>query len=342
MDCLAVARPMSETRYANSAGVHIAYQLVGDGPLDVLFVMGWVTNMDYFWQEPGFARFLRRLASFSRLIMVDKRGTGLSDRVAGLPTLEERVDDIRVVMDAVGSKRAALVGVSERGTMAILFAATYPERTSNLVLIGTAPRWQWAPDWPWSPTQREINAHLKAIERGFGTVEWATRDLERRAPSMAGDKEFQRWWMTYMRMGASPGAAIALALMNTMIDNRHILPSIRVPTLIVHRAGDVIARVEAARYMAANIPGARYVELPGDEHLPFVGDQDEILTPIEEFLGARHSTADPDTVLATALLLKSATAGRPWPVLANAAGRIFNVPSPRSVTAQSTLDADER
>jgi pimeloyl-ACP methyl ester carboxylesterase/DNA-binding CsgD family transcriptional regulator/class 3 adenylate cyclase len=310
MDCLAAARTMPETRYANSGGVHIAYQVVGDGPLDVLFVMGWVTNMDYFWQEPGFARFLRRLASFSRLIMVDKRGTGLSDRVAGLPTLEERMDDIRVVMDAVGSKRAALVGVSEGGSMAILFAATYPERTSNLVLVGTAPRWLWAPDWPWSPTQREIDARLKAIERGFGTVEWATRDLERRAPSMARNEEFRRWWMTYVRMGASPGAAIALALMNLMIDNRHVLPSIRVPTLIVHRTGDLIARVEAARYMAANIRGARYVELPGDEHLPFVGDQDEILAQIEQFLGARRSTAEPDTVLATALAVELCDSGQ--------------------------------
>src|SRR5438128_3821179 len=145
-----------ETHYAVSGGVHIAYQTVGSGPLDLVFVMGWVTHLDYFWQEPHFARFLRRLASFSRLIMVDKRGKSLSDRAVGLPTLEERMDDIRAVMDAVGSRRAALMGISEGGSMSILFEATYPERTSALVLIGTAPRWAWAPDWPWARNQRDF------------------------------------------------------------------------------------------------------------------------------------------------------------------------------------------
>ncbi len=293
-----------EAQYANSGGVHIAYQTLGDGPIDVVFVMGWVTHLDYFWHEPGFARFLRRLASFSRLILVDKRGTGLSDRAVGLPTLEERMDDIRAVMDTVGSERAALIGVSEGGSMSVLFAATYPERTSALVLVGTAPRWLWAPDWPWSPSEREIATRLQAIERSFGTRAWATQDLKRRAPGMADNDEFKNWWLTYMRVGAGPGAMIALAQMNTMIDNRHVLPSIRVPTLIVHRSADLIARVESARYMAAHIPGARFVELPGDEHLPFVGDQDEVIAPIEHFLGADRADAAPDTVLATALSIE--------------------------------------
>jgi pimeloyl-ACP methyl ester carboxylesterase/class 3 adenylate cyclase/DNA-binding CsgD family transcriptional regulator len=292
------------THYANSGGVHIAYQVVGSGPIDLLFVMGWVTHLDYFWQEPGFARFLRRLASFSRLIMVDKRGTGLSDRVAGLPTLEERMDDIRAVMDAVGSKRAVVMGVSEGGSMSILFAATYPERTSSLILVGTAPRWSWAPDWPWFVSDRDIEARMQVIERGWGTLEWARQDLRRRAPSMADNDDFIRWWATYTRMGASPGAAIALSLMNRTIDNRHVLPSIRVPTLIVHRVDEQIARVEAARYMAANIPGAKYVELPGNQHLPLVGNQEEVLAAIEAFLGTGRAESPPDTVLATALAVE--------------------------------------
>ena len=298
--------PTPETRYASSDGVHIAYQTLGDGPIDLVFTMGWVTHLDYFWQEPRFARFLRRLASFARLILVDTRGTGLSDRAVGLPTLEERMDDIRAVMDAVGSRRAAIVGVSEGGSMSILFAATYPERTAALVLLGSAPRWLWAPDWPWSRTLAEIEGAEERIVQGWGTVAWAAQDLRRRAPSLADDHAFVRWWATYLRMGASPGAAIALNRMNVTIDNRHVLPAIRVPTLIVHASGDQIARVEAARYMAEHIPGATFLELPGDEHLPFVGDQDQILGPIQEFLGAGRPATEPDRVLGTVLAVRLA------------------------------------
>jgi class 3 adenylate cyclase/DNA-binding CsgD family transcriptional regulator len=218
------------------------------------------------------------------------------------------MDDIRAVMDAVGSRRAAVMGISEGGSMSILFAATYPERTSALVLIGTAPRWEWAPDWPWARNQREFEKASQAIEEGWGTLEWAARDLQRRAPGHANDPEFVRWFATYTRMGASPGAAVALNRLNRMIDNRQVLSAIRVPTLIVHRSGELIARVEAARYMAAHIPGASYVELPGDEHLPFLGDQNEILEPIEKFLGAGGRTAEPESMLATVLAMEIANA----------------------------------
>jgi pimeloyl-ACP methyl ester carboxylesterase/DNA-binding CsgD family transcriptional regulator len=297
-----------ETHYATSGGVHIAYQTVGTGPIDLVFVMGWVTHMDYFWQEPHYARFLRRLASSSRLILLDLRGRGLSDRAVGIPTVEERMDDIRAVMDAVGSKRAAVMGVSEGGVVSMVFAATYPERTSRLVLVGTAPRSLWAPDWSWAERPDEFERRMRRIEhdQGWGTLEWATGDLERRAPGFTHDEDFKRWWVTYLRMGASPGAAIAITRLNSMIDVRHVLPAIRVPTLIVHRTGDKVSPVQGGRYMAEHIPGARYVELPGVEHLPFLGDQDAVLTPVEEFLGAGRATAEPDSVLATVLAIEIA------------------------------------
>jgi pimeloyl-ACP methyl ester carboxylesterase/DNA-binding CsgD family transcriptional regulator len=295
-----------ETHYAVSGGVHIAYQTVGTGPIDLVFVMGWVTHMDYFWQEPRYARFLRRLASFSRLILLDLRGRGLSDRAVGIPTLEERLDDIRAVMDAVGSKRAAIMGVSEGGVVSMVFAATYPVRTAQLVLVGTAPRSLWAPDWSWAETQRDFDKRMLKIERdqGWGTLEWAAQDLERRAPGYVHDEDFKRWWVTYLRMGASPGAAIAITRLNSATDIRHVLPAIRVPTLILQRSGDRVTRVEASRYMAAHIAGATYFELPGDEHLPFLGDQNDILTRVEEFLGGGRATAEPDSMLATVLAME--------------------------------------
>ena len=288
-----------EVRYARSGEVAIAYAVVGEGPLDLVFVMGWVSHLDSFWEEPSFARFLRRLASFSRLILFDKRGTGLSDRVPinELPTLEERMDDVRAVMDAVGSDRAALMGVSEGGPLCLLFAATYPERTTALVMIGSYPRRLWAPDYPWGISTADWGRFLEEVERGWG----GPVGLTVRAPSLANDERFRSWWATYLRMSASPGAALALTTMNGQIDVRHVLPTIRAPTLIVHRTGDLSLPVEGARYMAERIPGARLLELPGEDHLPFVGDQDEILDDVEEFLtGVRHSP-EPDRVLATIL-----------------------------------------
>jgi pimeloyl-ACP methyl ester carboxylesterase len=203
-----------ETKYAKSGDINIAYQVVGDAPIDLVYVAGWVSHLDYFWEEPSYARFLRRLASFSRLILLDKRGTGLSDRVAELPTIEERMDDVRAVLDAVGSERAALVGLSEGGPMCTLFAATYPERTSALVMIGCYARRLWAPDYPWGATQEESQSFLDQIERGWG----GPVALARRAPSLVTNERFRQWWATYLRMSVSPGAALALTRMNFEID----------------------------------------------------------------------------------------------------------------------------
>jgi pimeloyl-ACP methyl ester carboxylesterase/DNA-binding winged helix-turn-helix (wHTH) protein/class 3 adenylate cyclase len=281
----AATRP--KTQYATSTGgVNIAYQVIGEGPLDLVFVMGWVSHLEYSWQEPSFARFLTRLASFSRLILFDKRGTGLSDAVplSELPTLEQRVTDVQAVMDAVGSERAALLGVSEGGPMCGLFAATHPERTEALVMIGSYAKRLWAEDYPWGPTEREREEFRNEMKRSWG----GPIGIEERAPSMAGDPQFREWWAAYLRMGASPAAALALTQMNAEVDVRSVLPSIRVPSLVIHRRDDACLPVEGGRFIASLIPGAKYVELEGKDHLPFAGDQDEILDEIEEFLtGAR-------------------------------------------------------
>jgi len=296
---LPVPRP-PETMYARSGDVNIAYQVIGDAPLDLVFVMGWVSHMEYFWREPSFARFLLRLASFSRLILFDKRGTGLSDRVPinQLPTLEQRMDDVRAVMDAVGSERAALCGVSEGGPMCSLFAATYPEKTLALVMIGTYAKRIRDADYPWGPTAEQREQFFEIMSKQWG----GPVGIDERAPSVAGDPVFRDWWATYLRMGASPGAAVALTQMNAEIDVRNVLPSIRVPSLVIHRREDQCLKVEEGRFVAERIPGAKFVELPGNDHLPFVGDQDAILDEMEEFLtGVRHR-AEPDTVLATVLV----------------------------------------
>ncbi|HEY8446046.1 MAG TPA: alpha/beta fold hydrolase [Thermomicrobiales bacterium] len=293
-----------EIRYARSGDVHIAYQVVGNGPRDLVFVMGWVSHLDLFWKEPRFARFLARLASFSRLILFDKRGTGLSDRAVGLPTLEERMDDVRAVMDAVGSERAALLGISEGGAMSILFAATYPERTTALTVIGGYARRVQTPDYPWGVAPEERLRLIEEIERKWGDD---TR-LSIRAPSLAHEESFREWWRTYLRMSASPGAAAALTRMNMEIDVRAALPAIRVPALIIHRAGDQTVSVGNGRYLAKRLPGSRYVELPGDDHLPFAGDQDAILDQIELFLTGSLPDPEPDRILATLMFTDIAEA----------------------------------
>jgi pimeloyl-ACP methyl ester carboxylesterase/DNA-binding winged helix-turn-helix (wHTH) protein len=293
---------LPETMYARSGDVNIAYQVIGDAPLDLVFVMGWVSHLEYFWREPSFARFLMRLASFARLILFDKRGTGLSDRVPNneLPTLEQRMDDVRAVMDAVGSERAALCGVSEGGPMCSLFAATYPEKTVALVMIGTYAKRIRDEEYPWGPTTEEREHFLEEIREQWG----GPVGLEERAPSMAADPQFREWWATYLRMGASPGAALALTQMNAEIDVRRVLPTIRVPTLVIHRSEDQCLKVEEGRYVADKIPEARYIELAGRDHLPFVGDQDTLLDEVEEFLtGVRH-TVEPESVLATVLFTR--------------------------------------
>ena len=291
-----------ETMYARSGDVNIAYQVIGDAPLDLVFVMGWVSHLEYFWREPSFARFLMRLASFSRLILFDKRGTGLSDRVPihQLPTLEQRMDDVRAVMDAVGSERAALCGVSEGGPMCSLFAATYPEKTLALVMIGTYAKRIRDEEYPWGPTAQQREQFFDVMREQWG----GPVGIDERAPSSADDPQFRDWWATYLRMGASPGAAVALTQMNAEIDVRNVLASIRVPSLVIHRTDDQCLKVEEGRFVAERIPGAKFVELPGNDHLPFVGDQDAIVDEMEEFLtGVRHRL-EPDTVLATVLFTR--------------------------------------
>ncbi|MEZ6015547.1 MAG: alpha/beta fold hydrolase [Planctomycetota bacterium] len=294
-------------RYAQSGEVNIAFQVLGDGPLDLVFVMGWVSHLEYFWSEPSFARFLRRLATFSRVILFDKRGTGLSDRVPvqQLPSLEQRMDDVRAVMDAVGSRRAVLCGVSEGGPMCSLFAATYPERTIALVMIGSYARRLRDLDYPWGPTDEEREAFLEVIRKQWG----GPVGIDARAPSLAGDTRFREWWAAYLRHGASPAAAVALTRMNAEVDIRKVLPTVRVPTLVVHRTGDRCLVVAEGRYLAEHIPGARFIELPGVDHLPFVGAQEEILAAIEVFLADITPAEVHDRVLAT-VLVAEVCAGR--------------------------------
>lgn len=297
-----LAQAVPETRYVQNGDVNIAYQVIGEGDLDIVFVMGWVSHLEYFWKHPMFAAFLNRLASFSRLILFDKRGTGLSDRVplSELPTLEQRMEDVHAVMDAVGSDRAVLIGVSEGGPMCSLFAATYPEKTTALVMIGTYAKRIKDDDYPWGVSQEDREAFFDLVRRDWGKPV----GIEERAPSLAGDEEFRHWWAEYLRMGASPGAAVALTKMNAEIDVRSVLPSIRVPALVIHRSGDLCLKVEEGRFVASQIPACKYVELGGIDHLPFVGDQDEILDEIEEFLtGMRHSE-EYDRVLATVMCVK--------------------------------------
>lgn len=287
------------TEYARSGHVHIAYQVVGQAPLDLVYVPGWVSHVELAWEEPTLARFLRRLASFSRLIVFDKRGTGLSDRVQDnkLPTLEERMDDLRAVMDAVGSERAALFGVSEGGNLCALFAATYPERTMALTMFGTFAKRIWSPDYPWAPTPEKRQREYELVEREWGNL----MDLAHYVPSKVGDEAFARRLATYLRRAASPGAAVALLRMNTQIDIRHVLPTIHVPTLVTHRTGDRDVNVEEGRWLAARIQGARFVELPGADHFPWVGDQDAILDEVQEFLTGVRPSPEFDRALATVL-----------------------------------------
>jgi pimeloyl-ACP methyl ester carboxylesterase len=286
-------------RYARSADVSIAYQIVGDGPRDLVIVPGWVSNLEAAWEDPGMARVFDRLASFSRLILFDKRGTGLSDRVPTdqLPCLETRMDDVRAVMDAAGSERAALFGASEGGSMCILFAATYPERTAALIGFGVFAARRRSADYPWAPTDEQRKQWLATIEHGWGEA----ADVGDLAPSKVGDEQFQEWFGSYLRRSASPGAAVALGRMNTDIDVRAVLSSIRVPTLIIHRTGDRDASIDEGRYIASQIPGAKLVELPGEDHVFWTQDVDGVIDEIEGFLTGVRRGPDPDRVLATVL-----------------------------------------
>jgi len=286
-----------ETQYAKSGDVYIAYQTFGDGPGNVVFVPGWISHVEYGWEEPSFARFLRRLGSFSRVIWFDKRGTGLSDRVAGLPILEQRMDDVRAVMDKAGIDRAAIFGTSEGGSMSALFAATYPERTSGLILYGAFARRVRSPDYPWAPTLEQREQWINSLVGGWGVGD----ELDTLAPSIAHDAAFRKWFATYGRMSATPSAAVALARMNSEIDIRSVLPAIHVPTLVLHRTGDRDVEVENGRYLARNIPRAKYIELAGEDHLWCVGDSDAILDAVEEFVTGARSSRPADRLLMTIL-----------------------------------------
>jgi pimeloyl-ACP methyl ester carboxylesterase len=286
-----------ETRYARSGEVNIAYQVVGEGPRDLVLVPGWLSNIEVFWEEPSLARFLGRLASFSRLILFDKRGTGLSDRLGDLPSLEVRMDDVRAVMDAVGSERAALYGFSEGGTMCAMFAATHPSRTTALIMNGSYARRIQAPDYPWGMRSDQIAAYLQRVEREWG----GPFGITERCPSMADDPRFRQWWARFLRMSASPRAAAALAAMNMENDIRHLLPTIRVPTLLLHSVHDRTVDFASGRYLAQHIPGAKLVELSGPDHVPYLSDAEVIAGEIEEFLTGARQQAEPDRVLATVL-----------------------------------------
>jgi pimeloyl-ACP methyl ester carboxylesterase len=303
-----------ETRYAKSGTINIAYQVTGEGPLDLVLVPGFVSHLENDWDEPRSALFLERLSSFSRLVRFDKRGTGLSDRPPGLPDLETRMDDVRAVMDAVGSERAALLGYSEGGPMSVLFAATYPERTTALVLYGTyAKRLDPDEDYPWAPTRSARLAYADEVERTWGTE----GDLGTMAPN--ADPALRRWWSARARASASPGAARDLILVNSEIDVREVLPVVRVPTLVLHRNGDLDSGPDEGRYIADRIPGARFVELEGSDHVPWI-DSDQIVDEVEEFLTGVRSGRTPDRVLATVLFTDvvdstgraAALGDRPW------------------------------
>ena len=287
-----------ETRYATTAeGVHIAYQVLGSGPVDFVYIGPWFTHVEYRWELPRYSRFLRRIASFSRLILFDRRGMGMSDSVPidQLPGPETRMDDIRVVMDALGSERAVIYGASESGTLAMLFAATYPDRTTALVVHGSFPSAKKDQDTPWGWTSSEFEEETAAIESSWGTEDFFLREF----PSLADDPSVLKWIASYARHAMSPGAAVAAWQMEWETDVRDILPAIHVPTLILHRRED---EPEAHRYIAEHITGAEYVELPGDEHIPFLGDQDSVLNEIERFVRAvRDVEAEFDRVLATVL-----------------------------------------
>jgi DNA-binding SARP family transcriptional activator/pimeloyl-ACP methyl ester carboxylesterase len=295
------AAPELDVGYARSGDVRIAYQVVGDGPLDLVLVHGWVCSFQPGWENPRLAAFYRRLASIGRLILFDKRGTGLSDRVSPerLPDLETRMDDVRAVLDAVDSRRAVVLGLSEGGAMSTLFAATHPERTLGLVLTGTFARMMYAPEYPIGLTEGDFRKRLAALDED----DWApavTREwLARVAPDLLRDPDAVRWYVSYIQRGASPGANKAIRLMNERIDIRDVLPTISVPTLVLYRSREYFR--EGTRFMGERIPGARLVELPGNDHLPWEGDREAVLDEIERFLSGVRDDVEQDRVLATLL-----------------------------------------
>ncbi len=289
-----------QTKYARSGEVNVAYQVLGDGPIDLVCAPALISHVEHMWDRPAVARFYERLASFSRLIVFDKRGTGASDPVSAIPTLEDRMDDIRAVMDAARSEQAALFGLSDGASMATLFAATYPGRTRALVTYAPLLRMMWAPDWTFGITSDFYAAFQASVFEHWGE-EGAGMSLITIEPELAADPVFPEWWARYQRLSASPGMMKALLEMNSQIDVRHVLPAISAPTLILHRKNDMVVNIEQGRYMARAVTGARYVELPGGSHWPFMVVAEDVLHEIEEFLTGTRSEPDPDRVLATVM-----------------------------------------
>jgi len=285
---------LPSTRYAKSGNVHVAYQVFGEGEIDLVFFPGFVSNIETYWEEPSFARWLNKLASFARVITFDKRGTGLSDRVESLPTMDERMDDVRAVMDAAGSQKAAVFGLSEGGSFATLFAAHYPERCRALVLWGAFAKFS-----SWFATPEKLEKFFEYVEKDWGTG----ANLNAWAPSKKDDPVFRAWFARRERTAASPAAAIALMRMNSMIDISGILPYVHVPTLVIHRTQDTVVNVEGGRQLAKSIPNARLLEVPGIDHLPYLGDDSDQLTDeVAEFLTGVKPATGGDRILATVLL----------------------------------------
>ena len=291
-----------EVRYARSGDLHIAYATVGSGPIDVLVVPGFISHLEIMWDNPAIVALCERITRYARLIILDKRGTGMSDPVAEAPTLEQRMDDIRAVMDAAGSNRAALMGVSEGVPLCILFAAAFPQRCAALVLIGALARSTWAPDYPWAaPKEALIESAATFTMPGWGRGE----NIEIFAPSVASDPATVEWWARMERLAASPGMLAQLFTMFLDIDVRDVLPLVQVPTLVLHRTGDRVVSVHAGRWLASRIHGAKFVELPGRDHNPWAGDVDALAGEIEEFITGTRSAArvEVDRVLATVLFV---------------------------------------
>lgn len=294
-------------RYTRTTdGLNIAYQVVGERPFDLVFVPQVISNVEIFWENPRWAGFMRELASFSRLLLFDRRGVGLSDRPSGVPPLEQRMDDVRAVIDAVGSERAALFGTGPDGAMAALFAATYPERVTALVLFAVPPRGMWAPDYPWGRTEDEARNLVEEGERHFAQPDYLAQLAQRLYPSIAGDDEVIAWAVRATRLSATPATYAALRRMNLEIDIRTVLPTIRVPTLVLHRNGDRFVPVDVSRFVAEQVPGAHFQELDGIDHIPWIGDPAAVVTAVREFVERiwrerPWEEIEPDRVLATVL-----------------------------------------
>jgi pimeloyl-ACP methyl ester carboxylesterase len=285
------------TRYARSGDVHIAYQVIGDGPVDLVLVPGWVSNVEAFWDYAPSAAFLNGLSAMARVIIFDKRGTGLSDRVAFLPGLETRIDDLRAVLAAVGSSRAVLCGYSEGGPLCALYAATYPSQTSALVVIGSYAARAWRSDAPWGRTRQQLDDFCRHCEADWG----APIAIKRIMPSVAADDDARRWWGRFLRMSASPAGVVALNRMNHEIDVRPVLPTVQCPSLVLHARDDQQVDVRNGRELAALLPGARYVEMDGADHAPWLTNREQILAEIAALVRSLGTPPEPERVLATVL-----------------------------------------